>query len=619
MKQGKRIAFLLVVLALLVFGMVRFNSYVDEKVYQESTDRLHDTYSQVANTLQLFSSTNWSALSDWDLSLSHAARSGESQEILEEFAKSKASWNYNDFYLFNEQNDYLTISGQVGNLDSLSSSLGEVFSGNQHVVSSYIAPNGVRRIVFAIPLTQTFSKDGVTYTAAAVTYDNSYVQTLLTENVYSGQSDCYLVRSDGSVVFSLEEKTLFPEFITNMPEFLQQNCEFTQGSGPDLASCLSSRQSDNALVSKGGQLFYVLCQPAWVSDWSIVAVVNSNAVESTLRGVQRNSVLFSALILGVFALVVVLLVVRNAKARLRAKELERQIAEHEKHLVNQLFEGITEIVDRFALVDLVSDTYEYHERKLGMPLYPKHGRYSDLLATVARRYVGASGEGEAKVGSLLTPEHLRKVLLKPGDQFRFEYMLRNGSEYKMMNVIPVEWSENGKLEKVLLVALDVGQKKELEALANTDGLTGLFNERYFSNVLHGKEDAKKPFVLYYLDLDRFKPVNDTYGHDVGDELLKQVALRLQSCIRVTDYAFRIGGDEFIVVVSEGFDEQRCENMVQRIKQQISEPYRIEGHSISVGTSCAYAAYPEDSNRVAEVRKLADARMYADKKANAAGR
>ena len=159
----------------------------------------------------------------------------------------------------------------------------------------------------------------------------------------------------------------------------------------------------------------------------------------------------------------------------------------------------------------------------------------------------------------------------------------------------------------------------MEGLANTDGLTGLFNERCFNRTLKEKEEKEQPFALFYLDLDKFKPVNDTYGHDMGDLLLKAVADRLRGCIQSTDLAFRIGGDEFALIVNGTLDDAWCEEQVEKIKSVIRQPYVLAQKTIEVGTSCGFAVYPADSADVRTIRILADHRMYQDKEKNGSGR
>ena len=184
-----------------------------------------------------------------------------------------------------------------------------------------------------------------------------------------------------------------------------------------------------------------------------------------------------------------------------------------------------------------------------------------------------------------------------------------------MNVVAVEWDENDIPLKVMMIAQDIGKRHELENLANTDGLTGLFNERYFSRVLHQKEQQKLPFVLYYLDLDHFKPVNDTYGHDTGDKLLKEVARRLQECSRNNDLAFRIGGDEFALIISANMPEPLCRQTKDRIIRSLVCPYIIDDKTLTIGASCGYAIYPLESEDTSKIRILADQRMYAEKEQN----
>ena len=130
--------------------------------------------------------------------------------------------------------------------------------------------------------------------------------------------------------------------------------------------------------------------------------------------------------------------------------------------------------------------------------------------------------------------------------------------------------------------------------------------------LQKKEKAGEPFALFYLDLDSFKPVNDTYGHDVGDQLLKAVSRRLRTCVRSTDYAFRIGGDEFALIVNGALSEEFCAKRTERIKKGLTQPFFINGQELHIGTSCGSALYPADSTEVKEIRILADQRMYEDK-------
>lgn len=279
--------------------------------------------------------------------------------------------------------------------------------------------------------------------------------------------------------------------------------------------------------------------------------------------------------------------------------------------MDQLIQGVTRIVERFAVCDLDSGIYEYYEMN-NESYYNPTGDYRELLQRMSGEYVILTEKINIQMDDLLSPEHLRKVIMSEDDLYTFEYCTLDRSSYKVMSVIPVEW-KGSILSKVMLIAQDIGQKHELEKLANTDALTGLYNERYLSERLKRNGKLHKKFAMFYLDLDRFKPVNDTYGHDMGDRLLKAVSRRLCKCIRKTDYAFRIGGDEFSLIIEEGnINDEFCEMMVRRIKSVIDRPFDIEGRLLSVDTSCGYAIYPEHSQKIDEIRIMADHRMYEDK-------
>ena len=207
------------------------------------------------------------------------------------------------------------------------------------------------------------------------------------------------------------------------------------------------------------------------------------------------------------------------------------------------------------------------------PLYPTSGQYSEMVKTISEHYVALTETENAKLSRLLAPEYLRSVLRRPDDNLKIEYCSRTENAYLVLTILPVAWHADGTVYEVMQVVQDIGQKVELENMANTDSMTGLFNERYFSRVLNICEAKKLPFVLYYLDLDRFKPVNDTYGHLMGDRLLKEIAARLLRCIRSRDYAFHIGGDEFALIVSADMDEEQRARMAERIQTTLSAPCR----------------------------------------------
>ena len=127
---------------------------------------------------------------------------------------------------------------------------------------------------------------------------------------------------------------------------------------------------------------------------------------------------------------------------------------------------------------------------------------------------------------------------------------------------------------------------------------------------------KQHLGLMFVDLDRFKVVNDSLGHDVGDALLQEVAQRLLRCVRQSDTVARMGGDEFVVLLEHAGDLTNYAGLARKIIASLAEPTTLRGHTIPVGTSIGIACFPGDGNTVVELMKCADIAMYA---AKAAGR
>jgi diguanylate cyclase (GGDEF)-like protein len=159
------------------------------------------------------------------------------------------------------------------------------------------------------------------------------------------------------------------------------------------------------------------------------------------------------------------------------------------------------------------------------------------------------------------------------------------------------------------------ETETLRTLAQTDALTGLPNRRGLQQhlgVLLPQARPQQLLALYLLDLDGFKPVNDRYGHDVGDALLVAVGQRLQAQLRASDVVARLGGDEFVVLAAGLPEEASAQALGQKMLGAFDEAFCIEGQSCRVGLTAGYALAPLDGLSADELIKRADAAMYAGK-------
>ncbi len=171
------------------------------------------------------------------------------------------------------------------------------------------------------------------------------------------------------------------------------------------------------------------------------------------------------------------------------------------------------------------------------------------------------------------------------------------------------------LAKVLAALLGTGLRnarlyQRMQEMAVTDELTGLYNYRYFYSALAGELARARrtgtPLTLLYLDLDRFKAVNDTYGHLVGDALLQEVGALLRSSVRSSDIVARYGGDEFCIILP-GASREQAEEVLARLREAFVSLQ--PGISFSAGVAC----FPTDGNTEDELVRVADDRMYREKK------
>jgi len=194
---------------------------------------------------------------------------------------------------------------------------------------------------------------------------------------------------------------------------------------------------------------------------------------------------------------------------------------------------------------------------------------------------------------------------------------KDGSLYPKWMSISVSYDDEGNLNHYIASFSDISERKAVEErifhLAHHDSLTGLLNrfsleERLEQIVSYAQREIRKIAVLF-IDLDRFKVINDTLGHHVGDELLKEVAKRLKSSVRDSDIVARIGGDEFVVVLSNIEDSTMVPNMAAKILELLAQPYHIGKNQLSSTPSIGIALYPSDGCTADELMMNADTSMY----------
>ncbi|MBF0124341.1 MAG: EAL domain-containing protein [Magnetococcales bacterium] len=288
---------------------------------------------------------------------------------------------------------------------------------------------------------------------------------------------------------------------------------------------------------------------------------------------------------------------------------ERKQAEQQLRLFHKVFENAGEAI-------LVTDA---------------HGRISDANPAYERITGYSRQEALGKSPSITksgrhSPEFYRAMwndLLVMGHwQGEIWDRRKNGEIFPKWLSISAIRSHTGDLSHYVAIFLDISDRKEseqkLEQLAFYDALTGLPNRLFFHNRLsHEIAQALRhhnQLALMFIDLDRFKWVNDTLGHTAGDDLLKEIGSRLQRCIREEDIVARLGGDEFTIILTHVTHADYAASVAQKLIAAVREPVVLLGQEVHVGASVGIALFPQDATDIDALTKQADRAMYQAKSA-----
>jgi len=226
-------------------------------------------------------------------------------------------------------------------------------------------------------------------------------------------------------------------------------------------------------------------------------------------------------------------------------------------------------------------------------------------------------DDQAKVGDAMA-----RVLEKDAQGASIEFRLCAGDgalRWVENRYVPVR-DKDGRLIEVEGIVIDITERKAAEEkitlLARTDGLTGLANRSTFTERLRQAFAAAQRgalgFAILYLDLDKFKPVNDTFGHPVGDLLLQQVAQRLRTCTRESDLVARLGGDEFAILQAEMSEAANAGLMAAKIQAALALPYVIIGNEINISVSIGISPYTPGTASADAMLVQADLALYRSK-------
>ena len=197
---------------------------------------------------------------------------------------------------------------------------------------------------------------------------------------------------------------------------------------------------------------------------------------------------------------------------------------------------------------------------------------------------------------------------------------KNGAIYAELLTISALRDEHGKTVNYVGLFSDITQIKQqqqtLEQMAHYDALTQLpnrvlFADRFTQAVARARRD-KTLLAICYIDLDGFKQVNDTLGHEAGDFLLVEVADRIRRCLREEDTVSRLGGDEFALLLGDLTSEEQCEQAIERLHLSIAEPYTINDYPVSIAASSGVTMYPNDDADPDTLLRHADQAMYQAK-------
>ncbi len=296
--------------------------------------------------------------------------------------------------------------------------------------------------------------------------------------------------------------------------------------------------------------------------------------------------------------------IRNDITQRKQMEEEIKKSEEKYRLITENTSDLIAVIDRDGTYSYLSPS---HQAVLGY-------EPAEMMSEKFRQWVYEADRAEVE-------EDIRSVLVtKKASQVEFRIPTKNGSIIDVDAKINPILDQAGNVKDLVLVMRDITDRKKSEQtiyhLAYHDTLTELPNRRLFIERLHKEINQarriKSELAVMFLDMDRFKDINDTWGHDVGDLILIEAAKRLKGCVRTGDVVARLGGDEFTVLLTNISRKEEVSSVAERVLAHFQKPLEWMGHQYNLSCSIGIAMFPADAANADDLLKRADTALYVVK-------
>ena len=309
----------------------------------------------------------------------------------------------------------------------------------------------------------------------------------------------------------------------------------------------------------------------------------------------------------------------NRQLEKTARQLEKE--KHQRHRIQELIDNIDAAESRYQLLienSLVGIfVYQHHRYSYVNP------RFAEIFGYTPEEIIKAENQPQLVHPDdelFVSANNLKILGGAQANHLRYEFIgLRKNGDPIHVEVLIGRGMSDGHTALIGSL-LDITERKEaektIEHLAFHDPLTGLPNRLLFMDRLNQAvaraHRHHESFTVMFLDLDRFKTINDSLGHTAGDMALKEVGKRLESCLRETDTVSRFGGDEFNILLTQTSHEEEIELVAHKILKTLAWPYDINGHEAFMSCSIGIAIYPKDGSETTTLVKNADTALYRAK-------